>query len=235
MKNVTSVIRGSMKNKKIPAPANVHGHTHRTSQKLKEALFQIIENHFSNLNEVIFWDIYAGSGQIGIEAISRGFKYIVFCEQNPQRYSKLTQWLNKNHCDTVSRTTRSDARRALEKAIKDHPCSWKVPLPFFCDSLIVFLDPPYSFFHSHYLSHFKNKKENIMTNDPIQRSLNMINRLNSNYLSDKSIYQKILICLQAPYYFYDEENIFDKAYHYDKNKIFIKFVQRKSHNPMSTQ
>ena len=50
-----------------------------TSHKVREALFDII---MSNIDKAIFLDVFAGSGAIGLEALSRGAKKVVFIESN---------------------------------------------------------------------------------------------------------------------------------------------------------
>ncbi|MEA1940475.1 MAG: 16S rRNA (guanine(966)-N(2))-methyltransferase RsmD [Candidatus Caldatribacteriota bacterium] len=49
-----------------------------TSQKVREALFDII---MPGIGETIFLDIFAGTGAVGIEALSRGAKKVVFVEK----------------------------------------------------------------------------------------------------------------------------------------------------------
>jgi len=50
-----------------------------TSQKVREALFDIIMPH---IDGVVFLDLFAGVGAIGIEALSRGAKKVVFIDNN---------------------------------------------------------------------------------------------------------------------------------------------------------
>ncbi len=50
-----------------------------TSSKVREALFDILRDRIS---EAVFVDLYAGTGTVGLEALSRGAKKTVFVEQN---------------------------------------------------------------------------------------------------------------------------------------------------------
>ena len=54
--------------------------TRPTSQKMREALFAIIENF--EIDYKVVFDMYAGSGMLGIEALSRGAESCVFVESN---------------------------------------------------------------------------------------------------------------------------------------------------------
>ncbi len=55
--------------------------TRPTRDMVREALFSIISNH---IPESHFLDLFAGSGAIGIEALSRGATYAMFVDKNPQ-------------------------------------------------------------------------------------------------------------------------------------------------------
>lgn len=50
-----------------------------TSSKVREALFDILRDR---INEAVFVDLYAGTGTVGLEALSRGAKKAVFVEQS---------------------------------------------------------------------------------------------------------------------------------------------------------
>ena len=55
--------------------------TRPTTDRIKETLFNILQ---PELLECRFLDLFAGSGGIGIEALSRGASYAVFVEKNPK-------------------------------------------------------------------------------------------------------------------------------------------------------
>ena len=56
--------------------------TRPTTDKIKETLFNMLQN---DVPGCYFLDLFAGSGQIGLEAISRGALYAVFIENNRNR------------------------------------------------------------------------------------------------------------------------------------------------------
>ena len=55
--------------------------TRPTRDMVREALFSILTNEIMDSN---FLDLFAGSGAIGIEAISRGASFVVFTDVNPK-------------------------------------------------------------------------------------------------------------------------------------------------------
>ena len=55
--------------------------TRPTTDRIKETLFNMIQY---KLSDCVFLDLFSGSGAIGIEALSRGAKEVVFVENNPK-------------------------------------------------------------------------------------------------------------------------------------------------------
>lgn len=80
------IIAGKAKGKKLLVPSPEI--TRPTADRAKEALFGILESRFiaegRSFAEINFLDAFAGSGAIGLEALSRGAKYVVFAEKNPE-------------------------------------------------------------------------------------------------------------------------------------------------------
>jgi len=78
------VIAGAMKGRRLAARP---GHGLRpTADKVKGALFNILGE---TVIDAAFLDLYAGSGAIGMEAISRGAASVVFVEPHPQRKRQI--------------------------------------------------------------------------------------------------------------------------------------------------
>ena len=74
-----TVIAGSAKGKKLKVPAPKSGKsTEPASSRLKAALFSVLMPHIKE--DTKFLDLYAGSGQIGIEALSRGADRATFVD-----------------------------------------------------------------------------------------------------------------------------------------------------------
>ena len=60
--------------------------TRPTTDRIKETLFNMIAH---GLRDTSFLDLFAGSGGIGIEALSRGAKETVFVEKNPKDVDEI--------------------------------------------------------------------------------------------------------------------------------------------------
>lgn len=117
------VIAGSAKGK--PLKTLDGGDTVRpTTDRVKEALFSAI--HF-DLPEALVLDMFAGSGQLGIEALSRGAKSVDFID------------ISKESCDVISKNL---SYCGFEGKI--HKTDYKTFLEGFQKSFdVVFIDPPY--------------------------------------------------------------------------------------------
>jgi 16S rRNA (guanine(966)-N(2))-methyltransferase RsmD len=59
-----------------------------TSDRLKETLFNLVQ---SRIADAAFLDCFAGSGSIGIEALSRGAEFVVFVEESPRAVKVIRQ------------------------------------------------------------------------------------------------------------------------------------------------
>ena len=79
------IITGKWKGRALSAPTKAE--TRPTADKAKETLFSLIENYLlktgKSWKDVVFVDAFAGSGAVGIEALSRGAKQVIFIEENP--------------------------------------------------------------------------------------------------------------------------------------------------------
>lgn len=93
------VIAGALKGRKLVAPSG--STTRPTTGRVRENLFNILENHisFSNLRVM---DLFAGSGALGIEALSRGADFCLFIDKEPGALAAL-----RENLDTFSLTQRS--------------------------------------------------------------------------------------------------------------------------------
>ncbi len=127
-KNEMRVVAGISKGRALKA---VPGQTTRpTTDKVKEAIFNIIGPFFDG---GLGLDLYAGSGGLGIEALSRGMEKMIFVDQN-QKAIEIVQ-LNLKNCrfDHQAEVYRNEAKRAL-KAVAKRELKFDV----------IFLDPPYA-------------------------------------------------------------------------------------------
>jgi 16S rRNA (guanine966-N2)-methyltransferase len=75
------VIAGSAKGHRLKAPGGRAGQTRPSSDLVKGAVFSALDSMGADLSRVL--DLYAGSGALGIEALSRGADRCDFVEKNP--------------------------------------------------------------------------------------------------------------------------------------------------------
>jgi len=78
------IIAGEFRSRTLAAPSGLA--TRPTSDRLRETLFNVLAPHIEG---AAFLDLYAGSGAVGIEALSRGAANIVFVERAPAALAVL--------------------------------------------------------------------------------------------------------------------------------------------------
>ena len=128
------VIGGKFKGLKLMPPNDLG--IRPTSDRLKEALFSILESKKYNINihnsSVI--DICSGTGALGIEALSRGAKEVCFIDKDIKSIriiQKNTSKLNINHEDKIFiNIVKDEVTNALQKINSIYD--------------IVLIDPPYN-------------------------------------------------------------------------------------------
>ena len=115
------VISGTAGGRKLKSP---DGEAVRpTTDQVKEAIFNIIQFDIEGRRVL---DLFAGSGQMGIEALSRGAREAVFTDSS--RASAALVRENLKHCGFSARVLQTDALQYLERGEKFD---------------IIFVDPPY--------------------------------------------------------------------------------------------
>lgn len=77
---MTRIIAGTAKGRKLKTPPG--GATRPTSDRVREALFSALEAEFSTLHGLRLIDLYAGSGAVALEALSRGAASAVAVESD---------------------------------------------------------------------------------------------------------------------------------------------------------
>lgn len=135
MGDFMKVISGIYKGRKLKG-YDVIG-TRPTSSRVKESVFGMIQN---KVKESVCLDLFAGSGSLGIEALSNGAKSVYFVDNNPKLIKVLKENLNSLNLENVEVYTKS-----YEEALKNFK-NEKIKFD------LVFLDPPYG----------KNLIENIL-------------------------------------------------------------------------
>lgn len=121
------IIAGEARGLPLIAP---HGEkTRPTSDKTKEALFSIL---MPRIQEASFLDIYAGSGQIGLEAVSRGAADTVLIEQAGPAIKVIQQNIEKTRLGSRVTLMKGSASTCLQQ-LADNGRKFN----------IIYLDPPW--------------------------------------------------------------------------------------------
>ena len=119
------VISGASRGRKLVSLDSQN--TRPTLDRVKEALFNIIQN---KIEDTIVLDLFAGTGALGIEALSRGANQAVFCDKSKEAIRVITKNLENTKNLEKSIIINKDYNQAL-KMLKDMRFN------------LVFLDPPY--------------------------------------------------------------------------------------------
>ena len=104
--------------------------TRPTLDRVKEPLFNILN---FKLNDSVVLDLFAGSGALGLESISRGARKAVFGECNPSAVRIIQKNIEKTKFEDKSFIIRGEFEKVL-KTLNDTDIKFD----------IVFLDPPYN-------------------------------------------------------------------------------------------
>ncbi|MCD4789405.1 MAG: RsmD family RNA methyltransferase [Bacteroidales bacterium] len=120
------IISGKNKGRKIIAPGNLP--VRPTTDMAKESLFNILNNHV-NYEDLNVLDLFAGTGNISYEFVSRGSKSITAVDNNPECTGFINQTAKKLNYDNLY-VIRSDYRIFLKHTHN----KWD----------LVFADPPYN-------------------------------------------------------------------------------------------
>lgn len=101
-------------------------HLRPTTDRVRESLFNILANHVDFAGMRVL-DLFAGTGALGLEALSRGASHVTFVENGRAAQKILADNIRLTNSQPTTRLIRTDAR--------------KLPLGDAHD--VIFLDPPY--------------------------------------------------------------------------------------------
>lgn len=122
------IIAGIAKGRKLLSPEGME--TRPTLDRVKESIFSIIQNRTS---DAIVLDMFAGTGSLGLEAVSRGAKYCYLVDKGKTSYSLLCKnVINFNFqdkCKTFNADTYEVLKDLAKKDVKFN---------------LIFIDPPYA-------------------------------------------------------------------------------------------
>lgn len=119
------VISGKSRGVRLKTPTGME--TRPTADRVKEAMFSILQFELPGAKVL---DLFGGTGQLGIEAISRGAKEAVFVDQSQQACKLIGDNLRLAHMEKEGRVVRSDYLTFLKTTKEKFN--------------IILLDPPYA-------------------------------------------------------------------------------------------
>jgi 16S rRNA (guanine(966)-N(2))-methyltransferase RsmD len=129
MRTQIRIVAGSLRGRKLTC--TVSDTLRPTPQMVREALFSILGNAVPDRP---FFDVFAGTGVVGLEALSRGASAVTFVERDFRLIGELEQHIEKFGVRGRARIARSDVYRWAER--------WETPP----GPATVFLSPPFADF-----------------------------------------------------------------------------------------
>jgi len=128
------VIAGKFRSRRLKGPGMLQ--IRPTSDRLRETLFDILG---PTVDDSLFVDLYAGTGAIGIEAVSRGAREVILVESNAKAAKLIRENLAALGIQAGIELITADALKGLEKIAARH---------LVAD--FIFLDPPYERTEEHF-------------------------------------------------------------------------------------
>jgi 16S rRNA (guanine966-N2)-methyltransferase len=124
---VTRIIGGTAGGRRLKTPAG--DATRPTSDRVREALFSALESQLGSLAGLRFLDLYAGSGAVGLEAMSRGVGVLTSVESD-RRTARMVQ----DNATTLGFRKVEVVAQPVARVLAQHA---RAPYD------VVFADPPY--------------------------------------------------------------------------------------------
>jgi 16S rRNA (guanine966-N2)-methyltransferase len=125
------VIAGSARGRRLHPPAG--GRVRPTADRVKEALFSTLISRFGSFEELSVLDLFAGSGALGIEALSRGAVRALFIDSHPESIALIRKNLLLTGFDRSADLILMDAGAALNRVSSEGS-----------QFDIILVDPPYA-------------------------------------------------------------------------------------------
>ena len=168
------IIAGSKR--RLPLKTVEGKDTRPTTDRIKETLFNMLQNEIYGC---YFLDLFAGSGQIGLEAVSRGARYVVCVENAKKAAACITENIRFTKSDKESLLLQMDVIAALRSMEGKYQFD------------IIFMDPPYDKeLEREVLEYLKSssllKEDTLMiTEASLQTDLSYVNELGFTILKEK--------------------------------------------------
>ncbi|HEY8457026.1 MAG TPA: 16S rRNA (guanine(966)-N(2))-methyltransferase RsmD [Actinopolymorphaceae bacterium] len=130
---MSRIVAGEARGRRLIVPDGRD--TRPTSDRVREALFASLEADLGDLSGRRFLDLYAGSGAVGIEALSRGASYVLLVES-----SRRAAAVVRRNLDTVGLPGGQLVTTRVERLVASPPPETDGRQAFD----VAFLDPPYA-------------------------------------------------------------------------------------------
>ena len=140
------VISGRCKGKVLYSPKN--NSIRPTSDKIKKFIFDYIGN---TIEDTVILDIFSGTGNLSIEALSRGAQFAVLVDNSKDAIQLIYRNLKLTKLLSQSQIIKQDALRYLKKAVQQEK-----------KFNFIFADPPY------FIKNFQNIMEYIGSNNILE-------------------------------------------------------------------
>lgn len=121
------IITGSARGTKLVSLEGVE--TRPTSERAKEAVFSMLAFEIAD-REVL--DLFSGSGQLALEALSRGAAHATLVDSSPAAIRVIRQNVEKTHMQAKATVIQSDCETFLNRISAEKPYD------------LIFIDPPYA-------------------------------------------------------------------------------------------
>ncbi|MDG4808312.1 16S rRNA (guanine(966)-N(2))-methyltransferase RsmD [Micromonospora sp. WMMD1120] len=126
---MTRIVAGTLGGRRIAAPPGAG--TRPTSDRVREALFSAVQAEV-DLDGVRFADLYAGSGAVGLEALSRGARHVLLVESDPRAARVIRENVAALRAGPAARLVTGKVATVLAAGPDGEPYD------------VVFADPPYA-------------------------------------------------------------------------------------------
>lgn len=120
------IIAGEWRGRKLIAPKG--DLTRPTADRTRETLFNMLASRTGSFNDLRVADLFAGSGALGLEALSRGAGHCLFVEQDRAALDAI-----KSNINTLGARARSEVKSASVMALPANDAPYD----------LILLDPPY--------------------------------------------------------------------------------------------
>ncbi len=147
------IIAGKYRRRRLKSPPSLQ--TRPTSDRLRETLFNILTPRIEGAR---FLDLCAGSGAVGIEALSRGAQHVTFVDQSRKMRALIAA--NLEALKAPQRNVQIVTAEAAE-FLRRH--SQKEAHPFD----LIFFDPPYAGYYEMVLNHIGNQAARFLLTEGI--------------------------------------------------------------------